>query len=50
MRLTGVIIYFYGDYVRPVIETNVPVTLRSFSGHLLSEILKLACHLQGKEM
>lgn len=50
MRLTGVIIYFYGDYVWPVIETNVIVTLHSFSSRLLSEVLKLACHLQGKEM
>lgn len=50
MRLTGVIIYFYGDYVWPVIETNVPVTLHSLNSHLLNEVLKLACHLQGEEM
>lgn len=25
MGLTGVIIYFYGDYVWPAIETNKPV-------------------------
>lgn len=50
MRLTGVIMYFYGDYVWPVIETNMPVTVHSFSSHLLSEVLELARHLQGKEM
>lgn len=42
--------YFYGDDVWPVIETNVPVSLRSLSRHLLSEVLKLACRLQGREM
>lgn len=28
----------------------MPVTLHSFSSHLLSEVLELACRLQGKEM
>lgn len=48
--MTGVIIHFYGDYVWPVIETNMPVTVHSFNSHLLSEVLELARRLQGKEM
>lgn len=50
MKLTGVIMYFCGDYVWLVIETNMPVTVHSFSSHLLNEVLELAHRLQGKKM